>query len=194
MLRDFLAAFSVTITLVIISSCTSTTESQTNGCAVGTPPCAVADPQLDCSIECELHGLCKKCGHDCVAYSNSDCTRSDACNSVGQCTMCQGKCVVASDDDCQKGSLCMSQGRCEAIHGKCEWSISGCKLWQACREGGYCTYFNNTGRYGPSGYIGCVIGSDADCEQSNDCKNNGYCKSNEKDNCCRPDGKCAVDK
>ena len=89
------------------------------------------------------------------------CRKYAACKENGLCTNGGGKCIAGSNEDCRPSDLCTQEGQCTARSDRCVGTEEDCRKSKMCSVAGYCTSIMDK----------CVAGSDADCQQSEGCKN-----------------------
>lgn len=117
-LRNGWAWFGLVLTVVFLA-----------GCKLGG-----ADEQ--CAEACKNVGECTYERGECVAKSNEDCAKSEACK-LGFCVQKQGKCVA---DPCHKeAEVCKYEGRCTWTGGTCTAGThEECKRSKVCELEGRC--------------------------------------------------------
>lgn len=120
------------------------------------------------TAECRNEGRCTDDRRDsCVAATDADCRGSAACKIRGRCTANRGWCEVGSDADCAGSAECRGSGACTKVFRSCERSQRDCASTPGCRLRGECAL--ESGR--------CVVESDRDCEKSELCARNGWCRA-----------------
>ena len=104
----------------------------------------------------------------CIAATAEDCLQSYVCISQGKCSPKEGTCQILSDEDCQKSNSCASIGSCGVLGDRCAPTRQEhCQQSEMCKNQAFCTLQRGGGA--------CVVGGDADCAQSAQCKERGAC-------------------
>ncbi len=96
------------------------------------------------------------------------CRDRAGCSNHGLCTQLGDGCVAASNADCLPSRACRRDDRCRAREGSCVASRASAvhpECSEKCSDAGRCVYAD--GR--------CFAGSDADCQDSRRCRENGEC-------------------
>jgi len=152
------------------------------------------------ALACQASSGCKYVGKcspgkrkgSCIAATDLDCAPpSLACKLTGNCHAKGGRCIATSDADCKNADACdHGVGLCTFKVDRCI-AVKPADCAAGCRFSGYCTIKNGS----------CVVGGNADCEQSDDCRRFGRCVA-KGDECvatdckntlpCRVAGRCTL--
>jgi hypothetical protein len=111
------------------------------GRAPGTDGEPLRQTDADCSktadqyaAPCKGSGLCKAQDGVCVAGSDDDCRRSEACVQNGHCQRMSNLCLPPDGATCERTTVCKEQGECVWQHGFCVATDASCAATPACRD------------------------------------------------------------
>ena len=135
---------------------------------------STSDADCQQSRACKQQGECAARDGRCV-YSEAGCAQSGICKRIGYCALnaSADHCHAVTEAHCQQANTCKAKKRCVPWAGRCVRAgrtNSECRQPAAdgslpCQEKGECTARGGA----------CIIGSDADCQQTEGCKIEGEC-------------------
>ncbi|TNE43461.1 MAG: hypothetical protein EP343_33485 [Deltaproteobacteria bacterium] len=93
-----------------------------SGCSGGATVCdnsVCATEKCADTARCKERGQCTRSNNQCIAKTSADCQA--VCSAEGLCTIDPGtaQCVASTNDDCKKGEACTNNRRCTADKGVC---------------------------------------------------------------------------
>lgn len=147
-------------------------------CATSTTAECIATSSAGCRAAaiCTEYGTCGLRPGDryCSAVEVADCVASMNCAMFGDCglTLAGGRpsCAPTSEADCLASVACKVADACtlvaQSVIPRCVRTKPGCELTAGCKKFGLCSQ-------APNG--ACKAGKMSDCQNSEECKANGYC-------------------
>jgi hypothetical protein len=168
--------------------------------------CANPADKPNCTIPCEMYGLCTSRRGRCVATKPQHCQKSDACKSKGTCRPHEGRCVALTARDC--AAVCKVFGTCHPVGGQCAKSknaiVSGEIVVEPPHSDADCASTDGCERHGACSFAfqDCLVRSNSDCQQSRTCTGSanctafaGQCIATRTADCrasllCKRDGRC----
>lgn len=164
--------------VAVAELCRSRPDCKTDGlCGVANDSCAATNKE-DCAptMACRKEGHCSPVDGRC-APAGDDCQKTEVCKLYGKCSVDGIACVTKSSTDCQKGEMCERSGYCTFVGGRCQLTGRGdCEKTVGCRDHGVCEFVADNRKSGIEVIPGCVVGTQADCQRSRDCKEKRYCR------------------
>ncbi len=99
---------------------------------------SVTDEHCRSQLDCRRLGTCTGGDLSCLATSDVDCRKSEACKKNGRCQAVAGECR-AEAVSCEQSYGCVAEGRCELHAGICLVPDSGaCERSERCKTAGAC--------------------------------------------------------